>query len=36
MNIDSAVMFEQINQQTNAKPHSEENECRHQPTKSKL
>ena len=29
-------MFEQINQQTYAKPHAKENECRHQPTKAKL
>ena len=36
MNIDSAVMFEQIDKQTNAKPYSEENECSHQPTKAKL
>ena len=36
MNIDSAVMFEQIDKQTNAKPHAKENQCRHQPTKAKL
>ena len=36
MNIDSAVMFEQIDQQTNAKPHAKENECRQLPTKAKL
>ena len=36
MNIDSAVMFEQIDQQTYAKPHSKENQCSHQPTKAKL
>ena len=29
-------MFEQIDQQTYAKPHAKENECRHQPTKAKL
>ena len=29
-------MFEQIDKQTNAKPHAKENKCRHQPTKAKL
>ena len=36
MNIDSAVMFEQIDQQTNTKPHAKENQCSHHPTKAKL
>ena len=36
LNIDSAVMLEQIDQQTYAKPHAKENQCRHQPTKAKL
>ena len=29
-------MFEQIDQQTYAKPHAKENQCSHQPTKAKL